>query len=196
MGMLEPLGTRAAHGALAAGCGNEVFPGLRRARLEQFTRPSQVFSAQLRVAHEALDIRQPFVIPGSDASRLDEVAEVLITGAAELHPPTVGTLEATTPDATRRGDDVGRVMDAHGTGADRWERGMKQRHLDPLPDAVAVPREQRHDDADDGLKGSIVGGDRDGSVDGAVDTGSRRAIGRCGSPDDPLEGAHLGAWII
>ena len=43
MGMLEPLGARAADGALAAGFGDEVFPGLGWPRLEEFTCPLQMF---------------------------------------------------------------------------------------------------------------------------------------------------------
>ena len=43
MGMLEPLCTRAAYGALAASLGDEVFPFLCRARLEELARPLQMF---------------------------------------------------------------------------------------------------------------------------------------------------------
>ena len=44
MGMLEPLCTRPAYGALAAGLGHEVFPFLCRPRLEERARPLQMLS--------------------------------------------------------------------------------------------------------------------------------------------------------
>jgi hypothetical protein len=87
-------------------------------------------------------------------------------------------------------------MDAHGTGTDGRKRRMKQRYLDTLPAAVTRPCEQRHDDADDSLKGGVVGSDRDGRVDRAVGIGRRRTIGRRGGSDNALEGTHLGARII
>src|ERR671923_14851 len=107
MGMLEPLRTGATDGTLTAGPGDEVFPVLSRARLEQCTRPTQVFSAQLWVTHEAVDVGQPLLVPGGNTGCLDKITEVLVARAAKLHPTTVGTLEHTVPDAAGRGDDVG-----------------------------------------------------------------------------------------
>ena len=92
MRMLEPLGTGAADGALAAGFGNEVFPFLGRAGFEELTRPLQIFFVQRRIVQNALDVGQPFVIPVGNPGGLDKFAKVLVA-AAIVHPATVRTLE-------------------------------------------------------------------------------------------------------
>src|SRR5438067_8224552 len=98
MGMLEPLCTGATDGTLTASPGNQILPVLSCARLEQCTRPTQVFSAQLRVTHEAVNVGQPLLVPGGNTGCLDKAAEVLIARTAKLHPTTVSTLEHTVPD--------------------------------------------------------------------------------------------------
>ena len=196
MGMLEPLRTRAAHGALAAGPGHEVFPFLCRPRLEELARPWQMFGEQIRIAHDALDVSEPFLIPVGDAGGRDEFPEVLIPRAAKLHPSAVRTFEAAAPDAPRRRNDMGGIVHMHGTGADGWERGIEQGHLNALPDPVAAAREQSDDDADDALKCSIVRRDRDGGIDGLVGTRIMWSIGGGGGPDHAFEGAHLSARVV
>src|SRR5919108_2519618 len=147
MGVLEPLCTRTAHGALAAGLGHEVFPFLCRARLEQLTRPLQMRPKQGRVAHDAFDVGEAFLLPIGNASGRDELPEVLVPRAPELHPSTIRTFEAAAPDATWCGDDTGRIVHMHGTGADGWEGGVEQGHLNALSNAIALAREQSDDDA-------------------------------------------------
>src|ERR1700752_2077138 len=130
MRMLEPLRARAAYGALATGLGHEVFPFLGRARLEELTRSLQMFGEQIRVLHDAVDVGEPFLIPVGDASSHDEFPEILIPGAAKWYPAAGRTPKAAAPDAPRCGDDMGRIVHMHGTGADGWERGIEQGHLD------------------------------------------------------------------
>src|SRR5262249_42837736 len=98
----------------------------------------------------------------------DKIAKVLVARATKLHPTTVGALEHTVPDTTRRGDDVGWIVDAQGARADGRKGAIEQRHFEPLPTPVALACQQRHNDADRSLQGSIVRSDWDGSVDGPV----------------------------
>src|SRR5438552_16911906 len=125
MGMLEPFRAGATDGTLTAGPGDEVFPVLGRARLEQFTRPTQVFSAQLWITHEAVNVGQPLLVPGGNTGGLDKVAEVLVARAAKLHPTTIGTLEHAVPDATGRRDDVGWIVDPQGARANGREGAVE-----------------------------------------------------------------------
>ena len=141
MGVCEPLRTRAAHSALAAGPRHHILPFLRPTLLEELQCPFQLFGEQLRDEHKAFDIGEPLLVPIGDASGLDKLAEVLVAGAAKLHPPTIRTFEAAAPDATRRRGHMRGVMHAHSTGADRWEGGIEQGHFNALPDAVALSRE-------------------------------------------------------
>src|SRR5262245_23105037 len=138
MEMFEPLCTGATDGTLTASPSHEVFPVLGRAHLEQFTRPTQVFSVQLRVTHEAVNVGQPLLVPGGNTGCLDKVTEVLIARTAKLHPTTVGTLEHTVPDATGRGDNVGWIVDPQGARADGRKGTIEQRHFERLPTPVAL----------------------------------------------------------
>ena len=97
--MLEPLGTGAADGTLAAGFGNEVFPVLGCTGFEQLTRPLQIFFIERRIVQNALDVGQPFAIPVRNPSGLDKFAKVLVA-AAIVHPATVRALELPAPDAS------------------------------------------------------------------------------------------------
>ena len=104
---------------------HEVLPFLRRARLEELARPLQVCGEQMRVAHDTLDVSEPFLVPVGDAGSRDELTEVLISGAPKLHPSTVRTFKATAPDAARCGNDMGRVVHAawHGRRSmETWHR--------------------------------------------------------------------------
>ena len=91
---------------------------------------------------------------------------------------------------------MSRVVHAHGTGADRREGGIEQGHFNALPDAVALTREQRDDDTDDGLKSGIVGRDRDGGIHRPVGLRSMWSIRGCCGSDYAFESAHLRPRIV
>ena len=74
MGMFESLCTNATDSTLTSGPGHKVFPVLNRVRLEQCTRPTQVFSAQLWVTHEAVNVGQLLLVPGGNIGCLDHSA--------------------------------------------------------------------------------------------------------------------------
>src|SRR5262245_29108104 len=133
--------------------------------------------------YDTFDVGEPLLIPVGDAGGHYELPEVLIPGAPKLHPAAVSTFKAAAPDAPWCGDDMGRIVHMHGTGADGWERGIEQRHLNTLSKTVAPAREQGDNDADNALKGGIVRRDRDGSIDWLVGTGIMWSIGGGGGTD-------------
>ena len=167
-----------------------------RSRLKELAGPLQMFGEQSRITHDTLDVSESFLIPVGDAGSRDEFPEILISRAPELHPLTVRTFKAAAPDTARCTNDMGRIMDLHGTGTNGWKRGIEQGHLNVLPDTVAAACNQGHDDAHDALEGGIVGRDSDGGIHRTVGLGIMWSIsGRCG-PDDAFESAHLRPRII
>src|SRR5205814_1373954 len=103
--------TRTTDSTFTPGISGKVFPILGGACLEQRPQPTQVFSAQLRVVHQAVNVGQSLVVPCRDASGFNEATKILITDASKLHPTTIRALEDTAPDATGSGNDLGGVAD-------------------------------------------------------------------------------------
>ena len=193
--MCEPLGTGAADGALAPGCGNEVFPFLRRASFEQFAGPLLIFFIQRRIVQNALDVGQSCPIPVGNPGGLDKFAKVLVA-AAIMHPATIGALEIPAPDAGARRHRLGRVMHVQATGADGREHTVKQGHLDALAHAAALPGVQGQGDTDCGLEGGVDRRDGNGRIDGALGCAVVGPKRRAGRAHHAFKGAHSSARIV
>ena len=132
------------------------------------------------------------VDPVGAPRRLDEALEEPERRQAHAHPAAVGALELPAPRIVGPRAAVGLAVDEEPARADRQERGVEQRDLDALAEAVAVARDQRHHHRDGaGQRGEARGhGHRGEARRGGV------AVAAGGGGDDAFPRRHPGPRVV
>src|SRR5258708_1430604 len=93
-------------------------------------------------SHSALVLT---IVMGTLARRLDEALNESERREAQAHPAAVAALEQAAPGIVGARA-VGLAVHQQAACADGQHRGVEERHLDPLAEAVALSGDERHDD--------------------------------------------------